>query len=199
MKKVFDNPFFMYLIIAILAFVIILVSVSSVSIQQMGNGDFFVESILPIPYWIGIAIITCVAFFAIRYLSDKRSILISVFISLILLVSFRIAFPVMFTSIPAYEPDAINYMNIVNSWVKGGVDFGFPGYYQHDYPLSFLTAFTFVKFGVPVDTFFRVAPFVIYAIDLLMLYLIVAELIPGKKKLLQHQPSCSLSRHLVIG
>lgn len=114
--------------------------------------------------------------------NDKRSRLVFVFISLILIIGFRLAFPVMFASIPAYEPDATNYMTEVSSWVRSGIDFGYAGQYQHDYPMAYLIAFTFIKFGVPFDTFFRVAPFAIYAIDLLILFLIIAEITPDNKK-----------------
>jgi hypothetical protein len=183
-KKAFGNQNLSYVLIAILAFAIVLVSVSSVTIVQMGYGDFYVESILPLPYWIAIAIITVAAFLMLRRLNgDKRSMLLFVFVTLILLFSFRIAFPAMFTSIPAFEPDSTNYMNIVNSWVNNGIDFSTAGHYEHDYPMAFLIAFAFVKLGVPLGVFFRVAPFVIYGLTLALIFLIISELTPDKKKL----------------
>jgi hypothetical protein len=92
-------------------------------------------------------------------------------------------FPIIFTSIPAYEPDATNYMNVVNQWVTTGIVFGSQQTYQHNFPMSFFIAFVVVKLGVPLDTFFRVAPFFIYALEAVILYLLVGELIPENRKL----------------
>lgn len=178
LNKIGLKPF----LVVIIAFIIAIVSVSSVRITEMQSGDWFVESITPLPYWIAIVIIACATFMMLRILNDKVAIILTVLSSIILLVAFRLAFPVMFTSVPGYEPDASSYMSTVNSWVNNGLDFGQAGNYYHDYPLSFLLGFLFVKLGVPLDTYFRVAPFVIYIVCFFMLYLIVRELIPQNQK-----------------
>jgi hypothetical protein len=148
----------------------------------MGSGAFFVFTIIPWPYWIGIMTLAGIMVFIIRYLEDYRFRVLLVFSSILLIIGFRMVFPVTFTSIPAYEPDATNYMNVVNAWVTSGVNFGVQGQYQHNFPMSFLIAFTIVKLGVPVDTFFRIAPFFIYAFEIVVLYLLVKELIPEDKR-----------------
>jgi hypothetical protein len=102
--------------------------------------------------------------------------------SILLILALRMVFPLAFSSVPAYEPDAINYMNTVNTWVTSGIDLGVVGAYQHNFPMSFMVAFAFVKLGVPLDAFYRIAPFVIYAINMILLYLIIEELMPENQK-----------------
>jgi hypothetical protein len=148
----------------------------------MGSGALFVADTIPLPYWVGIVLLASTIFFMIRYLGDKRFRGLFIFSSIMLIIAFRMVFPVIFTSIPAYEPDVANYMTVVNSWVTSGVNFGVEGNYQHNFPMSFLIGFAFVKLGVPVDTFFRVAPFLIYAFDIIILYLLIGELFSENKK-----------------
>lgn len=180
-REIIRHPIFM-LSLVILGFVLAFVFIFPIRIQQMGYGEFFVESILPLPYWIGVLIIAGTTFLMIRYLKDKRFKVLFIFSSIILMISIRMVFPTIFTSVPAYEPDDTIYMNVVSSWVTTGLNFGLPGTYQYDFPMSFLIAFALVKFGVPVDTFFRVAPLFIYSIELIFLYLIVGEILPEDKR-----------------
>jgi hypothetical protein len=175
------HPVFL-LSIVILGFILAFVSVYRIRIQQMGTGGFWIERILPLQYWIGVALISVAAFLMIRFLTDKRFILLLIFSSIILMVSIRMVFPMIFPSVVNYEPDAARYIDVVNSWVKTGLNFGVAGAYQHDYPLSFLIAFGFVKLGVPVETFFKVAPFFVYAVEIVLLYLIARQIIPENER-----------------
>jgi hypothetical protein len=150
----------------------------------MGVGDFYVESVLPLPYWIGIAAITIIAFFVLRKLDeDRRSVTLFIIIAIILIVAFRIAFPLMFTTISAYEPDVVHYMSITSNWVSSGVQFGQAGDYEHDYPLAFLIGYGIIKLGFPIEDFFKVMPFIVYILDMIILYFIVREISPGRKKI----------------
>jgi hypothetical protein len=180
-KKIVHHPIFM-LSIVVFAFILSFVSVFPIKIQQMGSGTFFVENIIPLPYWVGIIIIVGTTFLMIRYLNDRCFKAVFVFSSIVLMISVRMVFPIIFTTVPAYEPDAAYYISVVSSWARTGLDFGAAGTYPHDFPMSFLIAFAFVKFGVPVDTFFRLAPFFIYSIELIILYLLVEEIIPEDKR-----------------
>lgn len=170
-------------LLAIIIFSIMVISLSSIKIDKMGTDEFFVVNVLPVTYWIGISIILFIAFFSLKYINNNRSIYFYFFIVLLLLTSFKMAFPLMFTSIPAYEPDAVNYLKIVTSWTQNGIDFGSSGNYEHDYPLAFLLAFSIIKLGVPIGGFFIVAPFVIYGLITLLLYLIVSEIVRASAKL----------------
>jgi len=170
------------LAVVIVAFLVAFVSVlSEPRVQQMSSDPFFIFQVIPVPYWIGISVIVGTLFFMIPHLKENRFRVLFVSSSIALITCFRMVFPIVFTSVPAYEPDAANYMTIVNSWVTHGINFGIPGY-QHNFPMCFLVAFAFVKLGVPLDTFFRVAPFFIYALDIIFLYLIVEEVMPENKK-----------------
>jgi hypothetical protein len=170
------------LTVVIVAFLVAFLSVAPKRIVTMGSSPFFIFQAIPIPYWIALCVIVCALFFMIPHLKEKHFQIAFIFSSILLIFCFRMAFPIEFTTVPAYEPDAASYMTIVNSWVKNGVDFGVQGNYQHNFPMSFLVAYSFVKLGVPLDTFFRIAPFAIYAIDILFLYLIVKEVMPEDKK-----------------
>jgi hypothetical protein len=178
-----DNKLSTRVLILILATAMVAVAVSSIRISEMGIGDFWVETVLPLPYWIGISIIALVGFFSIRFLSDQRYQNFMLLLSITLLICFRVAFPVMFTSVVAYEADVINYMKIISSWSSTGIDFSTAGHYEHDYPLAYLIGFTFIKLGTPIDLFFRIAPFVIYILDAILLYFIVREVTSENKKI----------------
>jgi hypothetical protein len=181
-SKIVHHPVFL-LSIVILGFILAFTSVYPIRIQQMGTGEFFIESILPLQYWIGVALILVAAFLMIRFLADERFIVLLVFSSIILMVSLRMVFPMIFPKVVNYEPDAANYIGDIQSWITNGWSFGIAGAYQHDYPLSFLIAFGIIKLGVPIETFFKVAPFCIYAIEIVLLYLIVGEIIPKDRKI----------------
>lgn len=181
-SKIVHHPVFL-LSIVILGFILAFASVYPIRIQQMGTGEFFIESILPLQYWIGVALILVVAFLMIRFLPDKRFIVLLIFSSIMLMVTIRMVAPIIFPSVVTYEPDAANYIGVVHSWVTTGLNFGVDGAYQHDYPLSFLIAFGIVKLGVPVDTFFKVAPFFVYAAEIVLLYLIAGEIIPTDRRI----------------
>jgi hypothetical protein len=180
-KRIIQHPFFM-LSIVVAAFLVAFLSVLSIQIEQMGTDSLFVFQVIPPQFWISACVIACMLFFMIPRLGEKRFKLIFVFSAIILIIAFRMAFPVSFTTVAAYEPDSINYMNIVGSWANHGVDLGVEKNYQHDYPLSFLTGYAFVKLGVPLDSFFRIAPFVIYALDIILLFLIIRQITPEKYK-----------------
>lgn len=181
LKKIVYHPIFA-LVIVIIAFVLASASIFPIKVQQMGSGEFWIERVIPILYWIGAAVIVSVIFLMMQHLGDKRFRAVFVFSSILLMICIRMVFSTIFTTVPAYEPDATRYMTVVISWVQSGVNFGISGFYQHDFPLSFLTAFAFVKLGVSIETFFRIAPLFIYAFELVLLYLIVGEIIPDDKR-----------------
>jgi hypothetical protein len=163
------------LVVLVIGFLLVFFSLVSVHVDEMKPGEFFVESLIPPLYWVGIIMIAGSVFSMIRYLGDRRFKVLFLVGSILLMISFRMVYPMTFSTIPAYEPDASGYINVVNSWASSGVDFGHEGNYHHDYPLSFLLAYAIIKMGVPVETFFRYAPFFIYAIDLLLVYLLVTQ------------------------
>lgn len=180
MKKIVHHPIFM-LAIVVFAFILAFASVFPIKITEMGSGEFFVESVIPLSYWVGIVIIAGTTFFMVRYLGDKRFKVLFIFSAILLMISIRMVFPVIFTSIPAFEPDASNYINVVNSWANLGFDLGREGNYQHDYPLSFILAYIFTKFGVPTESFFLYAPFFVYGADLILVYLLASEVCSNGK------------------
>lgn len=173
-KKGVQRPIFMLLVV-VFAVVLTFCSISSISLDEMGTGEFFVESILPLTYWVGISTIVGTTFFMMRFLENKHFRLLFIFSSILLMTCIRMVFPLTFTSIPAFEPDVSIYINVVNSWINSGADLGYEGNYHHDYPLSFILAYVFTKFGVSVEAFFRYAPFFVYAIDLFLVYKLTAE------------------------
>jgi hypothetical protein len=181
LDQISNNPTVL-LVIVVLAFVIALISLSSIKIVEMQPGEAWVLQVLPLPYWIGVAVITTAMFLMVKNLRQSRFQILFIASAILLITSFRIAFPVTVTSVPAYEPDATHYITVLSSWVNSGLDFGVQGNYQHNYPLSFIVGFTIIKLGVPLEPFFRWAPFFIYAVIIIMLFLLMQEIVPADKK-----------------
>lgn len=176
------NPSFLVLI-QILTFTIALTSLLTVEVNEMGSGDFWVNQIIPLPYWIGLIVLVSLGVLMIPHLEEKRFRYALVSTAILVIITVRMAFPIIFTSIPSYEPDTSSYMNAVSTWINSGLNLGVSGLYQHDFPLSFLIAYFFIKLGVSIDTFWRAAPFAVYIFDLLLIYLIIKELAPDRPKL----------------
>ncbi len=166
------------ILVVISAFIITIIPLSSVSITEMGTGEFFFEEITPIFFWIGLVAIFCVLFYCIFHLdfSVSKNVGVFVFGAISLMILMRIVFPIVFQSIITYEPDVSNYLKIENSWLHGSLDFGQSGNYEHDYPLAFIFAFLFAKLGAPLEIFFRFAPFFIYAADFALVFVIINEI-----------------------
>ena len=168
--------------IVLLGLAIALMSLIPLSrqVETVELGEFWIDTLIPITFWVGIG--TALLFFIIflcsniNNLSKNRVIFSFLFLAILLLLTMRSIFPIVFSSILEYAPDTNLYTNILDSWANLGIDFGEEGRYQHDYPLSFLLGYFFIKMGVPLTEFFRWAPFVIYVIDLVLLYLIYREL-----------------------
>jgi len=152
------------------------------SIFEIGAGEFWIEETLPLVYWIGMIVVTTSIFLMMRFLGNASYSFLLVLSSAILMIGIRMVFPIISASPILYEPDAYNYITVVDSWLKSGVDFGKAGNYQHDYPLAYLLAFFFTKLGVPIDVFFRFAPLFVYAIDIVIMYFIYNEVSFENKK-----------------
>jgi hypothetical protein len=180
-KKILYHPFFA-LVIVIIAFIAAFASILPIKITQMGLGDYWVEQVIPLPYWIAAIVIVSTVFFMLPRLGDRRFRAVFVFASILLMVCIRMVFATIVTTVPAYEPDAAFYMNVISSWARTGVNFGVVGNYQHDYPLSFLIGFVFTKLGLSVNLFFRIAPLCIYSFEIVLMYLLVGEVIPEDKR-----------------
>ncbi len=178
--KKLDIRIFLVLVV-VSAFVVATLPLSAIKLSTMGTGQFFFETITPFPYWIGIFAILAVIFYIIPYLNEDKYIPIFVFASIALITLIRAVFPLIFTNLIIYEPDASNYVSVVSMLIQNP-DFGHSGNYQHDYPLSFFIGFIFGKLGVPIEAFFRFAPLFIYAINLILFYFIV-NLVTSKPKI----------------
>ena len=175
-----QTTFLFSLVIA--GFLCSLVGLSRIYLTTIGNGDFFVLEVIPLPYWIGITLIAVATFLSIKYAGRKGATTLSLVSSIIFMACIRMVFPIVYPTPAIYEPDVLNYMPVVDSWARSGINLGFSGLYQHDYPMSFVLAFIFVKLGVSVNTFFRVAPFFVYATEVVLLYLICTEIFPEDKR-----------------
>ena len=169
------------LIIGVAGFVCALGSLSYVHVYEMGTSEFFLEKIVPVGYWIGIVIIASSAFLMINSISEKKSEITFILLSILLLVCIRMVFPIIFVNPIVYEPDITNYVNVLSSWVNTGINFGVEGNYQHDYPMAFLIGYFFLKVGVPIYALFKFAPLFIYSLNAILLYKICKEVVPNEK------------------
>lgn len=169
--------------VGIIAFTLAYISLTGTKISDMGTDEFFIENITPLGYWIGIMVLmTITTITGNRFSKKKSSLFLFIILSALLMVSVRMVFAEIFTNQMAYEPDVTMYANIVRSWSTTGIDFGIEGNYQHDFPLSFLIAYVFVKLGVPLDVFFRWMPVLISLVDFSLIYLILNKIYPHDKR-----------------
>jgi hypothetical protein len=157
-------------------------AVTSVRIYNVGTSMFFIEQVTPYPYWLGLFFVAVGATYLLIFHNKKNTVILSVIALMLLTVSMRIVFPGLFVSPPSYEPDTHYYMNVVDSWTKTGINLGVPGNYQHDYPMAFIVAYVFVKFGIPIEEFFRWAPSFLYALDILLMYFLYQNLFSQSKE-----------------
>lgn len=167
---------FLIVLIVIFGFAVAVIPLTTIKFSVMGKGSFFFESATPFSYWIGLLTILGALIYYLPRLKGSRSIGLFIFSSIMLMVLIRCVFPIIFKNIVVYEPDASNYLTVVNTWLRSSFDLGVSGNYQHDYPLSFIIAYSFGKFGAPTELFFRFAPFAIYALDIILVYLIITQL-----------------------
>ena len=168
--------------VGIIAFTLACVSLIGVKLSDMGSGEFFIEKITPLGYWIGITVLMTTATIAWNHFSKKESTpILFIFLSALLLFSVRMLFAEIFTNPIVYEPDVVMYDNTIRSWTTTGIDFGVQGNYQHDFPMAFLIAYSFVKLGVPLDVFLRYAPVFVSLLDFFLIYLILNKIDPQNK------------------
>jgi hypothetical protein len=144
--------------------------------------DLFFLLTLPISYWIGVFIIVISIFLMVPFLENRVSRITFILSSALLMTSVRMLFPVISATPYLYEPDSVLYMRVVETWLKSGFNIGVTGNYQHDFPISFLTAYIFAKAGISLDAFFRWFPSFIYAINIALVYFISKQVYPQSKR-----------------
>lgn len=169
------------IIIAITSFILAVFSLSQIQILEMGTERFFFQSVVPFPFWISIFVLLACLVYSFYLFDNSKNILLTVLFSILLMSIIRSAFPLMFSSVIAYEPDTSRYITTVSDWLRSSIDLGISGNYQHDYPLSFLIAYSFGKLGVPLEIFYRFSPLFIYAIELVLFYLIIIKITDNPK------------------
>lgn len=152
-------------------------------ISEIRSGEFWIEETLPFLYWIGIIVIATSIFLLIRFPRKRFYPFLFVISCALLMICLRMVLPVISASPVLYEPDTNNYITVVSSWLKSGIDFGREGNYQHDYPLAYVFAFFFTKLGVPIDVFFRFAPLFVYTINIIILYFLYCEITFENKRI----------------
>lgn len=168
------------LIISLTGFLLVVVPLSQVHVAidftDLPLGEFFLEQITPISFWVGIAIIVSSAFLSLK--SDRTSRTYFIFSSIALVIAIRAVLPLVMSK--PYSIDVFDYIYWMKAWLTKGFQFT-PGpsittsllaYYPHTHPISFLIAYAFVKGGVPINTFFTWAPSIVYAVDAILMFLL---------------------------
>ena len=137
-------------------------------------GEFFLEEIAPIWFWLGLALIVVSTFLSLK--SDRTSLVYLVLSSVFLIVAMRAVLPLIMSK--PYSIDVFGYAYWMKVWLKEGFQFT-PGpsiptallsYYPNTHPVAFLIAYAFVRGGVSMNVFFAWAPSVIYAIDVVLVF-----------------------------
>lgn len=169
------NASALIIIVSVLGLVLSLTSSMSIQVAEMGETQFFLFEMMPLLYWIGLIITVIPPALGLLFLRDKINPLIILASCICLVISMRLTFPGPFPNPVTFSNDNAFYMGILRPWLSTGLDFGVEGRYQHDFPLSFLISFAFLKLGVSLPVFFRWAPTVVFAINFVLSYLIFKE------------------------
>jgi hypothetical protein len=166
------------LFLSLIGFLLVEVPLSQVHVASdftsLPLGEFFLEEIAPIWFWLGLALIVVSTFLSLK--SDRTSIVYLVLSSVFLIVAMRAVIPLIMSK--PYGIDVFDYAYWLKVWLKEGFQFT-PGpsiptpllpYYPHTNPIAFLIAYAFVRGGVSMNVFFAWAPSVIYAIDVVLVF-----------------------------
>jgi len=180
-------------VVAVVGFVIAIASLKSVymgeNLSQLNAAQFFLENTVPLTYWIGLALLVS-SVLLVKSSWDDRRIPGYVLLSSILLMTCMRAIVPLTVSKP-FDIDVHDYIDWMEAWLREGIQL-VPGhliktpllyYYPNTHPVAFLVAYFFLKMGVPIDFFFKWAPFAIYAIDLCLVYLVSREINGGYAEL----------------
>ncbi len=168
------------LIISLTGLLLVVVPLSHVHVAtdftELPLGEFFLEQITPISFWVGTAMIVSSAFLSLK--SDRISRTYFIFSSIVLVIAMRAVLPLVMSK--PYSIDVFHYIYWMKVWVREGFQFT-PGpsittallsYYPNTHPVAFLIAYAFVKGGVPMNTFFAWAPSIVYAVDAILVFLV---------------------------
>lgn len=180
--------------IGILGFLIAFFSLNSVYIGEnfsdIGLEEFFLESTVPITFWIGLILITISLLCLVNLLESKVVRLYFLFLCASLVLCMRGT--LYFTVSKPFAYDVVNqYIPWMKVWLTEGILLA-PSpsintpliyYYPNHHPLAFLVAYAFLRIGVPIDFFFKWATIALYVIDVYLVYLIAKEIDPSDAKL----------------
>lgn len=166
------------LFLGLIGFLLVVVPLSRVHVAtdftSLPLGEFFLEEIAPIWFWLGLALIVVSTFLSMK--SGRTSLVYLVISSVFLIVAMRAVLPLIMSK--PYSIDVFDYAYWLKVWLKEGFQFT-PGpsiptsllyYYPHTHPLAFLIAYAFVGGGVSMNVFFAWAPSVIYAMDTVLVF-----------------------------
>jgi hypothetical protein len=168
------------LIISLTGLLLAVVPLSQVHVAtdftELPLGEFFLEQIAPISFWVGIAMIVSSAFLSLK--SDRTSRTYFIFSSIVLAIAMRAVLPLVMSK--PYSIDVFHYIYWMKAWLIEGFQFT-PGpsittallsYYPNTHPIAFMIAYAFVKGGVPMNTFFAWAPSIVYVVDAILVFLV---------------------------
>jgi hypothetical protein len=180
-------------IVAVVGFIISIVSLSSVYIgedlSQLGSAEFFLENTVPPMYWIGLILLASPILLVTQLRDDRRIPRYVLLISILLMTCMRAILPVTISK--PYVTDVRTYISWMEAWLREGIQLA-PAYltkeellyyYPNTHPVSFILSYSFLKMGLPIDFFFKWAPFGIYAVDLYLVYLVSKEINGGHAEL----------------
>lgn len=132
---------------------------------------------LPVLYWVGIGTLVVSILLLTRF--DGWGVRWAVALSFLLMLAMRVVLTLTLTTWLPYDSISRDIPQI-ETWVQSGINF-VPGTYAHNWPLSYLIAYAFVKAGIPVDGFFEWAIAPIYAIDAFLVYSISSLIVSRRE------------------
>jgi len=172
----------MYVTLSLVSFGFALTMVSltlDVHITPSTNFGESIERVVPIWYWLGIAIMIVASSYMLTRLEAKKFRIPFLISCIMMIISMRSVLAII-SPLPAVgDTWSMIYRNTV--WRKYGILSPeglelFSSRYPRGWPVSFILAYLFTQGGIPLYTFYQWAPTTIFILDLVVIYLLFKEL-----------------------
>lgn len=179
LQKIATKETFIILLISIFGFAIANGSLLGVNVTPSTDFGESVEKIMPLLYWLGIAVMIAALSCMLTRLDAKESRIPFLISCAMLIFSMRSVLAILSPFPPV--SDTWGGINVSMTWRKYGIFSPeglarFSGGYVRGWPFSFILAYLITAAGVPIYTFYQWAPTIILILDMIAVYFLFREL-----------------------
>ena len=178
-SRVFTMKIFIIVFFVTLGFAMTILSLIGVKVTPSTIFGESVERVVPLWYWGGVAIMIIAICYMLANL-DARKLKIPFLVSCVMLIfSMRSVLAILSPYPPVQDTWGEIYINA--SWLKYSIfsptGFAFfSGGYVRGWPASFILSYLVTYTGIPLYTFYKWAPTIIFVLDLVAIYFLFKEL-----------------------